>query len=56
MDDSNFNNLGLDFPLDGTGDLDNFDFDSFLNSNEEGFGFDVNTAFDGDPLVLDGGN
>lgn len=48
--------MNMDFAnLDGTDVLDNFDFDSFLNTNDgdPGLGFDANFAF-GDGLEAGG--
>jgi hypothetical protein len=51
-DGTQFSNM--DFAALDTGDvLDNFDFDSFLNNNDEGgLGFDANFAF-GDSIEAD---
>ncbi|RMY64574.1 hypothetical protein D0864_12316 [Hortaea werneckii] len=52
--DDGFGNMNLDFAgIDGGDVLDNFDFDSFLNTNDDGNGlggFDANFAFDGTGL------
>lgn len=44
---------GMDFANLDTGDvLDNFDFDSFLNNNDDsGLAFDANFAFGGDASI-----
>ncbi|KAK3653351.1 hypothetical protein LTR56_004555 [Elasticomyces elasticus] len=62
LDDNTFGGMSMDFGADLGGDvLDNFDFDSFLNTGDgdPGLGFDANFAF-GDGLEagtdLQGGN
>ena len=53
IDDSSFDNLGLDFGM-SADTLDTFDFDSFLNDNgDSAFGLDGNFGFDGE-IGLDG--
>lgn len=55
LDDGQFGNLGLDFGMDGDA-LDNFDFDSFLNNDDQSLGFDANFAFGDNEIGLDGTN
>lgn len=55
LNDDQFNGLDLGFPI-GEDNLDTFDFDSFLNNDSGDFAFDVNVAFDGDPLAMEGTN
>lgn len=51
--------MDLGFDPTASGDLDNFDFDSFLNNDGDmGLNFDANFAFDGavSGSVIEGGN
>lgn len=57
LDGGDFGNINMDFAnLDGGDVLDNFDFDVFLNTNdnENGLGWDANLAFGGDGLEAGG--
>lgn len=58
MTDASKMNFGMDFGgLDGQDVLDNFDFDSFLNNNEDGaFAFDATMTFGGDGGLEAGGD